>query len=292
MKRGTVVLVSLDPTTGHEQRGSRPCVVVTDPAVSSDQRYPMLAVVPADTAQIVALVALFAGALTFFEYASVYPGLIEFRDAPPFNRIRFVSLMATVMLLSIVVLARTEPTTLTRFVEALGAAVGRSIDIPYSPVRLLVLMLPEDAAPEHVTLVRTAGGVAYLISLITLGYFVVILRTMGWPQRQGGFNVWVNLPTFDPTAGGDVVERLRRDARFNIALGFLLPFLIPAVIKAIAIGFAPVTLESPHTMIWTVTAWAFLPASLFMRGIAMGRIAGMIEDKRRAGVVDEDFLPA
>ena len=46
MKRGTVVLVSLDPTKGHEQRGARPCVVVTDPAVSSDQRFPMIAVVP------------------------------------------------------------------------------------------------------------------------------------------------------------------------------------------------------------------------------------------------------
>lgn len=46
MKRGTVVLVSLDPTKGHEERGARPCVVVTDPAVSSNQRFPMLAVVP------------------------------------------------------------------------------------------------------------------------------------------------------------------------------------------------------------------------------------------------------
>ena len=46
MKRGTVVLVALDPTKGHEQRGARPCVVVTNPTVSSDQRFPMLAVVP------------------------------------------------------------------------------------------------------------------------------------------------------------------------------------------------------------------------------------------------------
>jgi mRNA interferase MazF len=46
VNRGTVVLVSLDPTKGHEQRGARPCVVVTDPVVSSDQRFPMLAVVP------------------------------------------------------------------------------------------------------------------------------------------------------------------------------------------------------------------------------------------------------
>jgi mRNA interferase MazF len=46
VKRGTVVLVSLDPTKGHEQRGARPCIVVTNPMVSSNQRLPMLAVVP------------------------------------------------------------------------------------------------------------------------------------------------------------------------------------------------------------------------------------------------------
>ncbi len=46
LERGIVVLVSLDPTVGHEQRGARPCVVVTDNVVAADQRYPMLAVVP------------------------------------------------------------------------------------------------------------------------------------------------------------------------------------------------------------------------------------------------------
>ncbi|WP_076484523.1 MULTISPECIES: hypothetical protein [Rhodobacter] len=241
----------------------------------------ILPAVSADTGQIVTLIAFFAAALTFFEYASVYPGLVEFRDAPPFNRIRYVSLFATVGLLSVVVLARSEASTFASFVDVLGAAMARSIDLPYSPVRLLVLMLPANASADQVELVRTAGGLAYMTSLVTLGYFVVVIRALGWPMRGHGFNVWVNLPTFDPTTGGDVVERLRRDAWFNIALGFLLPFLIPAVIKAISTGFAPVTLESPHTMIWTVTAWAFLPASLFMRGIAMGRVASMIEEKRR-----------
>lgn len=251
----------------------------------------MLPGVSADTTQIVALVAIFAAALTFFEYASIYPGLVEFRDAPPFNRIRYVSLLATITLLSVLILARYEATTLTRFVQVLGGAVAESIDLPYSPVRLLVLMLPADASAAHIATVRTAAGISYLISLITLGYFVIILRALGWPNAQGGFNVWVNLPTFDPTAGGDVVDRLRRDAWFNIVLGFLLPFLIPAVIKAISSAFTPVTLESPHTMIWTVTAWAFLPASLFMRGIAMGRIASMIEAKRRHSHVS-DYIPA
>jgi mRNA interferase MazF len=46
LDRGMVVLVVLDPTVGHEQRGVRPCIAVSDPAVSSDQRFPLIAVVP------------------------------------------------------------------------------------------------------------------------------------------------------------------------------------------------------------------------------------------------------
>ena len=44
--RSAVVVVELDPTVGHEQRGVRPCVVVSDPDVISDQRFPLLCVVP------------------------------------------------------------------------------------------------------------------------------------------------------------------------------------------------------------------------------------------------------
>jgi len=46
LDRGTVVLVELDPTVGHEQRGVRPCLAVSDPAVNADQRFPLIAVVP------------------------------------------------------------------------------------------------------------------------------------------------------------------------------------------------------------------------------------------------------
>lgn len=46
LDRGTVVLLDLDPAVGHEQRGVRPCVVVSDPDVISDQRFPLVCVVP------------------------------------------------------------------------------------------------------------------------------------------------------------------------------------------------------------------------------------------------------
>lgn len=241
----------------------------------------MLPGVHRDTTQIVALIAIFAGLLTFFEYMATYPCMIEFRDAAPFNRLRYLSLFVTVFLLTTILRGQNEQTTLTLFVEAIGNRIGELIDIPYSPVRLFVLMLPESMSLYHQILIRTAAGIAYVVSLVTLIVFVASLRAIGWPSRLGSFNVWINLPTFDPTSGGDVVARLRRDARFNVILGLLLPFFIPAAIRLTAISFEPMTLESPQTLIWLMTGWAFLPASLLMRGIAMGRIAGMIAEKRR-----------
>lgn len=44
--RGAVIVVELDPTISHEQRGIRPCIVVSDPDISSDQRFPLICVVP------------------------------------------------------------------------------------------------------------------------------------------------------------------------------------------------------------------------------------------------------
>ncbi|HBZ43152.1 MAG TPA: hypothetical protein DEO85_03660 [Maritimibacter sp.] len=240
----------------------------------------MLPGIHQETTQIVALAAIFAFALTTFEYASTYPGLVEFRDAPPFNRIRFFSLFVTVILLSTVARGTVEQSTFTHFVAAVGTLIGNAIDFPYSPVRLIVLMLPEGAtAPEIITL-RMAAGMAYLISLTSLAIFIISLRLTGWPKKKGGFNVWVNLPMFDPTAGGDVVQRLERDARFNVTLGFLLPFITPAAIKAASGLFGSVAITNDQTMIWTIAAWAFLPASLFMRGIAMQRVATLIQEQR------------
>ena len=73
---------------------------------------------------MVALVALFMGLLTFVEYNSVYPSLVEFRDAPPFNRIRFLMLFATVFSLSAIQRGMFIPSTLTQFMDAVGTLMG------------------------------------------------------------------------------------------------------------------------------------------------------------------------
>ncbi|MFE3835976.1 hypothetical protein ABNX41_02580 [Rhodobacteraceae bacterium PA1-206B] len=238
--------------------------------------------VGADTKQMVALVALFAGALTFAEYNATYPSLVEFRDAAPFNRIRYLTLYIIVFTLSVMEAAGGAPTPFGRLFEAIGYLIGAALDFPYSPVRLATVMMAGDAGAAEMISVRSAAGTAYLLSVLSLVFFMLIMKLSGWPARHQAFNVWVNLPTFEPTAGGDVIERLERDARINISLGFLLPFLIPAVIGIGSMGLEPFTLNSPQTKVWTVAAWAFIPASLLMRGIAMRRIADMIRSKRES----------
>jgi hypothetical protein len=234
-----------------------------------------------DETQIVALVAIFAALFAIVEYSSSSPSIVEFRDAPPFNRVRFAALFATVLSLSVIFRGYEAPSEVTAFFQTSGQQIGQVIDFPYSPVRLMVLMMPEGTSPRVINTLRDAAGLSYLISLLSIVWFVILLRLQHWPRRGGAFNVWVNLPTFDPTSGGDVVKRLNRDGQINIILGFLLPFMIPAAVKLMALFGAPIGLEDAQTLIWTVTAWAFLPASILMRGVALSRVAQMISIQRK-----------
>ncbi len=241
----------------------------------------MLPEASSDGAQIVAIVAIFAALFTVVEYSAASPSLVEFRDAPPFNRVRFSALFATVFSLSVICRGFAEPSATTMFFENSSAALGRMIDFTFSPVRLMVAILPDDTSLRVVDRVRNAAGLAYVMSLFSIFWFIVLLRVQTWPRRGGAFNVWINLPTFDPTAGGDVVKRLRRDGRINIFLGLLMPFLIPVIIKMAAFMGANLRLDDSQTLIWTVTAWTFLPAGILMRGVALTRIAKMIQQQRK-----------
>lgn len=241
----------------------------------------MLPDASADTTQVVILVALLAFMLIFVEYASVYPSLLEFRFAPPFNRLRFLFTVLTVLSVTMIVRAAIDPGQAARGFAALGRIAALWLDVPYSPVRLMTLVLPVDASATLVATLRLSAALAYALSLVMVLVFFVQVQLRGWPARNGAFNVWINLPLFDPTGGGDVVARLKRDARLNFSLGFLLPFLLPAFAKAATNMMASTALGNPQTLVWTITIWAMFPAMLITRGLAMVRIADMIETKRR-----------
>lgn len=248
--------------------------------------------VSADSSQVVMLVAIFAAVLVFIEYFATYPSIIEFRYAPPFNRLRYAAALITVFTIASAISHGAAPTALNGLLNSIAYLAGKMLDFPYSPVHLVMATLPATASQTEIELVRMAAGTAYIFSLVSLVVFFFMVRVLDWPARNGAFNVWVNLPLFDPTVGGDVLPRLMRDGRLNIALGILMPFLFPAFFNAISDIANPLQLTHPETLIWTVAIWAFFPSGLVMRGLAMIRIANMIgENRKRAYAVAQGLQP-
>ncbi|OIQ29237.1 MAG: hypothetical protein BM562_11825 [Alphaproteobacteria bacterium MedPE-SWcel] len=239
--------------------------------------------------EVVALMGLLAGGLIFAEYFSHFPSFLEFRNAPPLNRSRFFFVALCMILLSLLAGHPFQPTGFTALVNKMAFSVGHALDFPYSPVQLARLMMPAHVPQYTVDLVQAAAGLAYLISLVSIGFFACLIRFRNWPLSNGAFNVWVNLPLFDPTTGCDVVTRLQRDAKMHIIGGVLMPFVLPALVQVTSSMFDPALLASPQLMIWCITGWAMVPASMIIRGMARLRVADLIEQKRRSFTHDEDL---
>ena len=123
--------------------------------------------------------------------------------------------------------------------------------------------------------------IGFVLSLVVLAIFASLMRLARWPLGRQSFNIWVNLPTFDPAAGDDIENRLIREARINVLFGITLPFLLPMAAYGMSDYFDFSVFSSGQTLIWMVTLWAYIPASLIMRGIALGKIARLIERKRQ-----------
>ncbi len=281
-KRGS--RVSMSHVAQYILRGLCIALLVLCPAL-------LLPEISQDVAQGITLLAMLAAVVVMTEYSAAYPGLIEFRDAKPYNRLRFC--MLAVVVLAITLLQRDlllTPGADTFFVSG-AIGLGNILDFPFSPVRLLVLSLPQGLAPEHMAIVAAAAALAYIMSLIGLAVFLVAMFFGYWPRSDIAFNVWVNLPNFDPTKGVDVVQRLERDAQVNVLLGIILPFSLPVLLHISTFLVQPMTLETPLALVWGVSLWAFIPVNLIMRGVAMYRIAQLVRAQRRRIAEAEDALP-
>ncbi len=276
------MIVSL---TGALLRATATAVLIALPTV----------LLPASTGgadQIVVLGALLASVLVFLEYNTTYPSIIEFRHAPPYNRLRFGAFGLTVIALALILRQPEVPSIGGALLRELASMLGRMLDFPFSPVRLLLLLMPDGAAPAQSELVRDMAALSYAVSITMVVLFMAVLRGLGWPARTGAFNVWINLPMLSQTANGDIVPRMQIHALLNILLGITLPFFLPGVAITASALTGAITPSGPQTMIWALTLWAFLPAGLVMRGIAINRIASMILRKRNRGSTAARTVPA
>ena len=239
-------------------------------------------------AQMVMVVALAFGLFTAMEYGATYPALVEFRDAPPFNRVRILSLLVMLFALSVVVGGASSKSSLILVLNALGLLIGHALEFSWSPLSVVLNNLPDETTPISALQIKVMGGLAMFISLTALVIFALLLRLQQWPNLTKAFNVWINLPTFDPTTGSDIDTPLIRDARVNIILGFSVAFVFPVMGMTVVNHIGISMLHSPHAMVWGIALWMFLPLSMLMRGLAMARIAEMIRARRARLVAAPD----
>lgn len=241
-----------------------------------------------DVAQAVTLVALISGIVVGVEYTARYPGLIEFRDAKPYNRGRFLLLSVIILVLTLI---QRQVSAEGGGLPTLAIWIGAAFDFTISPVRLLVASLPHGLPLEHLQNVQATASVAFLIALLGVSGFFAAIYLRYWPARYLVLNVWVNLPNFDPTKGNDVVHRLEREGQVNIVLGVILPFSLPVLFHMSSLLVQPLTLETPLSLVWGVALWAIIPVSLVMRGAAMYRVAQLIRAQRRRVADAEAAVP-
>ncbi len=231
--------------------------------------------------QLVTLVALMAALFVLNEYAARAPSLVEFRDARPYNRLRVATVLVAILVACALLRPDWEDVALARPLRGLGQLWAGLLDLSWSPVPALLRTLPVGTPGPLHDAIFAAAATSYGLSLLRVVLFALLVRVGGWP-RLASFNVWVNLPQFDPTAGGDVVVRLQQNALVNVSLGLLLPLIIPIIAgRVLRVGFEGAALRDPAALVWVVVAWAFIPASLAMRGLALHRLALLITVHRR-----------
>lgn len=231
--------------------------------------------------EISLIIGMIAAAFTLFEYASSHPGLIDFRFAPPYNRIRYFTFATLVLLLIFFCRALTDMDAFSPDVLRLADRAADLLNVPLSPVNIAVDMLGSDGDEVFRSQIERAAALSYLVAFASLAFFALVLGLFKWPVSRHNFNLWVNLPTFEPSSGRDVERRLRRDGVINLLLGIGLPYLIPALVSRSGGWFDPSVLQNFQPLIWGCVIWAFLPASLMIRGAALLKVSVLVKRSRR-----------
>jgi hypothetical protein len=230
-----------------------------------------------DDIQLITLVALSLAGLVAWDYTGSTPAVIEFRDAPPYNRLRGGVVMIAMVILSMIATPY-DMSPIIQGARAVGLFVAHALDGALSPVALFTSALP-DAVPDTVLTTITAMiGVSFTIALIGLAAFGVMVRLRKWPTQQDGFNLWLNLPIFGADMAGDHIDkRITRQAQISVALGGVVFLTLPMIwFKILYPGLGQGGMLPFHALVWAVMAWVFIPFGLFMRAIALRYVSDLM----------------
>ena len=149
-----------------------------------------------------------------------------------------------------------------------------------SPVEVAADMIAVEEGPEFTLLIQRAAALSFTVTFLSLGCFASILWLFRWPVGRRDFNLWINLPTFEPGYGRDVERRLHRDGVGNLLAGIAYLYLLPVALSRAGGWFDPSVLANYQPLVWGVTLWAFGSGTLIIRGAAILKVSWLVRRTR------------
>ena len=219
-------------------------------------------------------------AIVMVEYMVEVPAIIEFRYAPPYNRMRFLLMMV----LCLVLLAALGPNTFTGGNASLILPVANSFEAIFSwgssPVQVLAPALTNDPTlfGGNLTLILSLVFGTMMFGAITFGIYLWISP---WPLSAKGFNLWPNMPSFNARAGERASIKILQVAILSLALALLLPYIFAFFIEYCRNSLGMDFVSSKLVVYWTIFLWAAMPAMAIMRSVSLMKLAFLAENMRR-----------
>ncbi len=236
--------------------------------------YPGLALPVESTVAIdlFGILALIGGAIVWLEYAFESPNILEFRYCPPFNRIRYASLMTLLVLL---VFLFPEGQSDSQFHLLLAGLSKLSLylwNFEFSPVPVLAVVLGRGDPVTTLQFARMAA-LALNFAIIYTGLYAIFARGFRSHLEGGEFNIYLNLPTTSLPADAVPKSQLQAIGLLSIVVGLTLPFFIPIFIGKFSDVISGQPMAFRPMAVWVIALWAWVPAIAVLRGIAMFGIA-------------------
>jgi hypothetical protein len=206
------------------------------------------------------------------EYVFAAPSLIEFRFCPPYNRMRYASLLLILVLMIYLGPDRILEGRYHAAVSYLSKLCLNVWNFQYSPVPAMAVVLG-GGDPDNTIRFGRMAALALSVSVFYAAAYVVLSRGFCKHLECERFNLYLNLPAAALYGQALPRRQLRALGWLSLLAGLTLPFYVPVLLNAISDHFSLVGLTQGQLMIWTLALWAWVPGVALLRGVALHKIS-------------------
>jgi hypothetical protein len=224
------------------------------------------------------ILATIAAVFVIYEYGFPTPSVIEFRFAAPYNRIRFLLMLALILTPSFLISNALDGHALNGAFLNFARDGFAMMDFAYSPVTIVARTL---SGSDVVLREAVAQAIALnvVISLSCVLAFCAAVFSNLWRFGGEGFNMWLNMPTYKSYGATGLQDRLINSSFASLLIALLIPLFGPTAADIALVWFSSDGVLAPIAITWVIAFWTYLPAIYMMRAAALAKVAMNRGDK-------------